>query len=88
MIWEILIAAVTGFVTHQSIAVTARMPDGWRNLTEHAIGVAAAYPLYLLFRRRFTNGNGANASYWLAFVFVGMGVALGWLLDTLHGGQE
>lgn len=88
MIWEMLAAIGMGFVAHQTILITARMPIGWRNITEHIIGVTAAYPSFLLFKRRLTNGNGASAAYWLGYIFFGMGVAVGWLVDTLSDGKE
>lgn len=84
MIIEFILSVVIGLVAHQSITVTARMPDGWRNIVEHAVGVTATYPAFVLFRRRLKNGTGAEAAYWLAFLGVGIGVALGWLIDTLR----
>jgi hypothetical protein len=89
MIIEILVSVVAGLAAHQTISITARMPDGWRNIVEHAIGVTGAYPVFLLFRRRLGNGRDrSDAAYWLAFLWFGMGVALGWLVDTFNQRKE
>jgi len=83
VIFEIIASIVCGLVAHQTRLVTYKMPNGWRNLVEHVIGVTAAYPSFLLFKRKL-NGQGAEAAYWLAYLGVGMGVALGWLIDTIQ----
>jgi hypothetical protein len=86
MIWQILAAALGGLVAHQTIHVTARISHGWRNLAEHAVGVVGAYPFFLIFRRSLRNGvDRSDSAYWLAFLWFGAGVALGWLVDTLRG---
>jgi len=78
-----VLSVIVGLLAHQTRRVTCNLPHGWRNLSEHVIGVVAAFPAFLLFRRKLRNGKDrSDVAWWLAFLGVGLGVAGGWLLDT------
>lgn len=86
MIFDFLIDVFLGLVLHQSRHVTEKLPDGWRDLTDHAVGVVGTSPAYVFHWHRLKNVTDPFERGFLAFVLsfcgVGSGVALGWLLDT------
>ena len=85
---ELLIASLSGLILHQSTRYTDRMPDGWRELSNYAIGVSGSLPIIGLFWWRLaeikTPWKRAFVSYLLGFLGVGAGVAGGWLIDTIR----
>jgi hypothetical protein len=87
LIAEILLASTGGLLLHQAKRITIRAPHGWRELTDHTIGVVGTLPFAWLFWRRLDTAkppHRAIAACLLAFLCVGIGVAFGWLLDTLQ----
>lgn len=83
----ILIGA--GLALHQTASITHRMPVGWEQLAGTAIGVEGTFPLFVLMMKRLgldeETRMRASAAYQLAFLCVGIGVAIGWLVDTMFG---
>lgn len=84
MMIEIILSSLAGLFLHQTRRATARLPRGWRDLTNYAVGVAGTFPLFVFwnYRLRELNGRRAYISYLLSFLSVGAGVAAGWMIDT------
>lgn len=83
MIVEFLASILGGIAAHQTRRITEQLTPGWRNITEHGVGVLCVYPFFLWFRRSLRNGKDrSDAAYGMAFLGVGIGVAFGWLIDT------
>jgi len=84
-----LLFLLVGLGLHQTASITHKLPEGWEQLTGTAIGVEGTFPLFLLIlkKQKFTNQQIAHAgvAYQIAFLFVGIGVAIGWMMDTLFG---
>jgi hypothetical protein len=84
-----LVSVFAGLLLHQTSSITHRMPHGWQQLTGYVFGVLGAFPVILLWHRRFSEIKNPDtkltASYTTGFLGVGSGVALGWLIDTLFG---
>jgi len=92
MIPTLISAVLGGFIAHKSNDVFDSMPGvfsgGWREITGHIIGVLGAYPflemLYPAFGIPRSLFPKLRASYLIAYMFFGIGVALGWLYDTIQ----
>lgn len=86
LIVELFISTVGGFLMHLARRKTNKMPHGWRELTNYALGVAGSFPFVMLFWRGLGEdvkpAKRGFAAYLLGFLGVGGGVALGWLWDT------
>jgi len=78
---------LAGLGLHQTASITHKMPEGWEQLAGTAIGVEGTFPLFVILLKRLKVPNDvivlASAAYQLAFLMVGIGVAIGWLIDTL-----
>ncbi len=78
-----------GVALHQTASITGKIPQGWEQLTAYAIGVEGTFPIFVLLMGRLGLPQDAitraGAAYQLAFLLIGIGVALGWLADTLMG---
>lgn len=92
LIVELLIAMAGGFVMHIARRKTNKMPHGWRELTNYAMGVAGSFPFVWIFWRgvgeEVKPSKRGFIAYLLGFLGVGAGVALGWLVDTFTGKDE
>jgi hypothetical protein len=85
MILDFLLMALFGFGLHQTRNITAEMPNGWQNISEHSVGGAGllvAWPYW--YKRMYTLPEGFIRG-WLALAMallsVGAGVVAGWYLD-------
>jgi len=94
MIVLMLISIVGGLVIHQTRRFTDSLARGWSDMTNDAIGVLAAFPFAFLFYRWTRPNDGGvtmdedakfTIAYFFGFVFFGIGVVLGWLIDTIKG---
>lgn len=78
-----------GIGLHQTASITQKMPTGWGYLAGIAIGVEGTFPAFVILLKRFGLNDDviirASAAYQLAFLSIGIGVALGWLFDTFLG---
>ena len=83
MIVEAIITAVGGYLLHKFRRITERMDNGWQQLTSYAIGVMGVLPFFLLFTKRTGKKNRCFIAYIFAFLFAGVGVAVGWLVDSI-----
>jgi len=76
-----------GVALHQTSSFTKKIDSGWQELTGTTIGVIGTLPLFSLWMRRLEGVQNpytrATCAYLLAFLGVGSGVALGWLIDTI-----
>ena len=83
----IFIAA--GIALHQTASITGKIPHGWERLTAYVVGVEGTFPVFVLLMARLGISQDvivrASAAYQLAFLLIGIGVALGWMGDTLFG---
>lgn len=86
MLIDLIVSAFLGYGLHQSRAYTAKLPDGWRELTNYSIGVAGTGPLFVFWWHKLKDVvhpfNRAFLAFLLAFIGVGAGVVAGWLIDT------
>ncbi len=86
-----LAGIIWGLLMHQTSSVTQKMPKGWEILSGTTFGVVATYPIVSLWGKLFSPLSGKKpfswlvASYFLAFMSVGFGVGLGWVIDTFLG---
>jgi len=80
-------AMIGGLLLHQTASITHKMPKGWQQLTGTTIGVQGTLPFFCLFLKRigFTNDQIFKAMlvFETAFLCVGIGVAGGWVIDTI-----
>ena len=78
---------LSGLALHQTSSITQNMPTGWGYLAGLVIGVEGTFPVFVILMRRLKVPDDviirASAAYQVAFLLVGCGVALGWLLDIL-----
>jgi len=78
---------LAGFGLHQTSRITRKMPSGWEQLTCYAIGTEGTFPLFIVLLKRMRVPADiivlASAAYQVAFLLVGLGVALGWLFDGM-----
>jgi len=78
---------LAGFGLHQTASITHKIPEGWEQLSGTTIGVLGTFPPFLLWFRQLDGAKNiyvrAGAAFLLAFLGVGSGVALGWLIDTI-----
>lgn len=82
--FEAIISLVGGFLLHKTRRITERMPMGWSELTSYAVGIIGVLPLFVLFGKRLgKREHRCFIAYLLSFLFAGVGVALGWLVDTM-----
>lgn len=86
IILDLLLSAALGYLMHQSENYIEMLPNGWRELTDHAVVVTFSLPAFLLWYIRLKDVenamNRAVLAYVCAFVGVGSGVAAGWMVDT------
>lgn len=84
---------LAGLAGHQAETLLARWEQGgtargWLNLARSGIGIVISLPVYLLFRhaeRREGSAVMQDAGlYLLTFVSVGVGAALGYVLDDVE----
>jgi hypothetical protein len=79
----------TGIALHQTASITGKIPHGWERLTAYVIGVEGTFPVFVLLMNRLGLPQDAiiraGAAFQLAFLLIGIGVAAGWLFDTLFG---
>jgi len=84
-----LSAMIGGLLLHQTASVVLKMPKGWQHLAGPTIGVEGAFPFYVLFLKRMGFDKDtifkASLAYQVVFLCIGLGVAFGWMLDTLFG---
>ena len=96
MIPTLIVDIFGGFVTHRVNDVFDSLPHvfsgGWREITGHIVGVLATYPflemIYVTFGIPRELFNKLRAAYLMAFTFFGVGVALGWLYDTVKHNER
>ena len=85
--WDYLTYAFTGLALHQTASITHKAPSGWGYLAGLAIGVEGTFPVFLAILRKLKVPaeiiSICGMAYQLAFLMVGAGVALGWLLDFI-----
>ena len=86
---DYILFLLAGLALHQTASITHKLPEGWEQLTGTAIGVEGTFPIFLMIlnKQKFTGQQIAHAgvAYQIAFLCVGIGVAVGWLIDTLFG---
>lgn len=84
---DMVLIFLAGLALHQTASITHKMPTGWGYLAGLVIGVEGTMPFFYLLLRRFGVAGPvialAIAAFELAFLFVGLGVAFGWLIDTI-----
>ena len=84
-----LSAVLGGLALHQTASITQKMGKGWEQLAGPTIGVEGTFPFYLMFLKKLGFSNDkifkAGLAYQAVFLCVGVGVAAGWVLDTLAG---
>jgi len=89
IVLDLLLSAALGYMMHQSANYTDKLPDGWRELTDHAVGVVFSLPAFILWFIRLRDVdnlmNRAVLAYVCSFAGVGSGVAAGWMVDTFTG---
>lgn len=86
MLINLILSFVMGFALHQVRRHSSILPYGWRDLAHYSIGVFGTFPLFLLWmRKRITDTDRAGVAFLLAFLGVGSGIAVGWLVDTFVG---
>lgn len=89
MIRDFFVFVAAGIALHQTASITQKMANGWGYLAGIAIGVEGTYPAFVVLMKRLGLRDDviarASAAYQLAFLSIGIGVALGWLFDTLFG---
>jgi hypothetical protein len=78
-----------GIALHQTASITGKIPHGWERLTAYVIGVEGTFPVFVVLMTRLGVPQDAiiraGAAFQLAFLLIGIGVAAGWLFDTLFG---
>lgn len=81
------VAMLGGLLLHQTASITHRMPKGWQQLTGTTIGVQGTLPFFAMFLKRLGLSKDAIfkacVGFQVAFLCVGIGVAGGWVIDTL-----
>jgi len=86
-IFYFLSALIGGLLLHQTASITHKMPEGWEQLAGTTIGVEGTFPFFVMFLKRMGLDSDkifkASVAYQVAFLCIGIGVALGWLLDTI-----
>lgn len=86
---DFTMSILIGLALHQTSSLTQKMPVGWRELTGPAIGVIGSIPSFLLWlygldpMRRKNPYTWSIAAYLISFLGVGVGVAIGWISDTI-----
>jgi len=84
---DFALSMLVGLLLHQTASITHKMPP--EQLSGTTVGVLGTLPLFSLWLRRLDGIKNpytrATSAYLLAFLGVGSGVALGWLVDTLFG---
>lgn len=84
---EFAISILAGLGLHQTSSITHKMPEGWEQLAGTAIGVEGTLPVFVFFLKKLKVPNDiiflVVVAYQVAYLLVGVGVALGWLLDLL-----
>lgn len=92
MIPTLITSSLGGFLTHRVNDLFDVLPrvfsGGWREITGHIVGVLATYPFVELLYHAFDVPRELypklRAAFLMAFTFFGVGVALGWLYDTIQ----
>ncbi len=75
------LAATAGYLAHQLRGHTERFANGWASMARHVIGVVCVFPFALLVFKETEGAQPAarfTAAYFLAFLFFGIGNAIGW----------
>lgn len=92
MIRRFVFAFVIGFLSHRTRDITKNMPDGWRNLTDHTIGVITLSPAIIIWWRflhwqPFADDDQVEreilAAIGLAAIGYGAGNAVAWVVDAI-----
>jgi hypothetical protein len=91
VIIRFFISALIGFVCHQSARVTKKMPVGWRNLTDHTIGMVTVTPLTIWWWGFLHHDEASQeqirheilSATGLASLGYGIGNALAWIMDAV-----
>lgn len=86
---ELVIGIAWGLITHQAERITRRIPGGWQEMTNYGIGVLCVFPFFNIVHARIPNMTSqprqkAQIAYILSFVFFGVGVGIGRILDALR----
>ena len=79
-----LIAVIVGVTLHQTEKIVARLDTDSvtiKRLFRYAIGILGTKPIYEAMRK---NEKTQDQAYILSFVFVGLGVLLGYIADSFH----
>ena len=86
-IFYFLFAMLGGLLLHQTASITHKMPKGWQQLTGTTIGVQGTLPFFAMFLKKMGLPNKviflAIMAFQVAFLCVGIGVAGGWVVDTI-----
>lgn len=79
--------AGVGLALHQTASITHKAPAGWGYLAGLAIGVEGTFPVFLSILKKLKVPAEiitlCGIAYQVAFLMVGAGVALGWILDFI-----
>lgn len=84
-----LLAIADGLFLHQwnRFIESLRTSDTIKRLCRYALGVLGTWPMFVLFLKEQQNGHKYNVresvAYVLSFVFVGIGVFVGYVIDSL-----
>ncbi len=87
---ELVLTTLGGFFCHQFRRITERVFDrGWLDLVHYGMGVTAVLPFALRIRRRLpVSALRFTISYVLAFTGFGVGVVIGWFVDTVFDRRQ
>lgn len=88
MILELLFGVLTGLVSHQTSNIIRKWAmrgtgEAWLNLARYTIGVVVTLPVYMLMRKSESELKKEAFAYIASFFSVGVGVAIGYVLDDL-----
>lgn len=90
MMQHFLIGVVCGFLAHQTRSWVDALPRGYKDWLAYCIGVISTYPTaqYMYSDSDAQGWQRFGKAFFSAFAAVGIGVGVGWLVDTLIGRVE
>lgn len=89
-----LLAVANGLFLHQwnRVVNALRTSDTIKRLCRYSIGVLGTWPIFIVFLKEQHNGVKyhvrESAAYVLSFVFVGIGVFIGYVIDSFIGDDD
>lgn len=90
MIVHLLLGMMGGYFGHFTYMLTGRLSVGWSQLSAYTLGVVFAFPFVLVIHHDLEDirkpSRRLTAAYFLAYLFFGIGTAVGWVLHPDLGG--